>query len=198
MRWSWKPSFTESHDKRSAHSDALSFGEGIKIYVVLDSNGVKIFNTSPPRPILVVVYFSRNCVLTVNLSSNEISQKTISFSNWTISKRSGSWEGTNWQRMLVSSLSERPLSWERASETLFSSPKTFGCNLSCRSPAFALRDLCRPLFKWWLVSAHLSFQKCVFLFQPLEVELSIIDRAQSPSTKRLLMMSTQGVILDPT
>ena len=93
----------------SAHSDALSFGEGINKYVVPDSDKIEVFLPSSPRHILFVVCFPCNCVLAGNLSSNEVSRQMIPFGSWTILRCSGSWTGKDRWRMLVSSLTEQPL-----------------------------------------------------------------------------------------
>ena len=70
----------------SNESDALGVIEFVEEIVIDDSKRVDVSAPVTPSPILVLVCFSSDCVLSGSLCSKEVSQETISLGSGTIVK----------------------------------------------------------------------------------------------------------------
>ena len=81
IRWPRKSSIPEGCGEGSDEPDPLRVVELVEEIVFDDSKRVDVSAPATPSPILVLVCFSSDCVLTGSLCSKEVSQETISLGN---------------------------------------------------------------------------------------------------------------------
>ena len=114
-------SFPDSHRKCAEQDDSLVSSEGVHVEISA-SDGLAVGCPSSPGASFAVVCSSRNCSLTGNCCSSDVSQELISLGSGDISKCVGVWFGKWWWSKKVSSSLVRCHSRERASATLLPFP----------------------------------------------------------------------------
>ena len=82
-----KSPLAESHHGKGPHEAFLSsLRELVEEMSLLEPSGVAPLGPAAPRPSLVLVCLSCNCIFTGSLCSKEVSQETILLGNGAISK----------------------------------------------------------------------------------------------------------------